>query len=172
MSDTERSHWAFCPTMQGSSGTHVLCMSRIAREVHEVDVVWSHYIDIIMTTASQITNLTVVYSTVYSNADQRKHQSSALLAFEWGIHRDRCIPRTKGQLRGKCFHLMTLSCSHSSLPFSLSFRRLCHVPCQMAIELSVWSETWPIGWYHPFVIGWLYCLRRNGLRTHIASGNF
>ena len=28
-----------------------------------------------------------VYSTVYSDADQRKHQSSALLAFVWGIHR-------------------------------------------------------------------------------------
>ena len=27
-----------------------------------------------------------------------------------GIHRDRWIPRTKGQLRGKCFHLMTSSC--------------------------------------------------------------
>ena len=61
------------------------------------------------TMASQITSLTVVYSTVYSNADQRKHQSSASLAFVRGIHRDRWIPRTKGQLRGKCFHLMTSS---------------------------------------------------------------
>ena len=50
---------------------------------------WSvHYIDVIMTTvASQITSLTVVYSTVYSVADQRKHQSSASLAFVRGIHR-------------------------------------------------------------------------------------
>ena len=47
--------------------------------------------------------------TVYSDADQRKHQSSKSLAFVWGIHRDRWIPRTKGQLRGKCFHLMTSS---------------------------------------------------------------
>ena len=31
--------------------------------------------------ASQITSLTIVYSTVYSGADQRKYQSSALLAF-------------------------------------------------------------------------------------------
>ena len=31
--------------------------------------------------ASQITSLTIVYSTVYSGADQRKHQSSAPLAF-------------------------------------------------------------------------------------------
>ena len=43
-------------------------------------------------------------------ANQSKHQSSASLAFVWGIHRDRWIPRTKGQLRGKCFHLMTSSC--------------------------------------------------------------
>ena len=69
-----------------------------------------HYGDVTMTTiASQITSLTVVYSIVYSGADQRKHQSSASLAFVRGIHRDRWIPRTKGQLRGKCFHLMTSS---------------------------------------------------------------
>ena len=52
-----------------------------------------HSIDIIMTTmACQITSLTVVYSTVYSDADQSKHQSSASLTFVWGIHRDRWIP--------------------------------------------------------------------------------
>ena len=55
------------------------------------------------TVASQITSLTIVYTTVYSDADQSKHQSSASLAFVWGIHRDRWIPRTKGQLRGKMF---------------------------------------------------------------------
>ena len=33
------------------------------------------------------TNLTIVYSTVYSGTDQRKHQSSATLAFVRGIHR-------------------------------------------------------------------------------------
>ena len=31
--------------------------------------------------ASQITSLTIVYSTVYSGADKRKHLSSASLAF-------------------------------------------------------------------------------------------
>ena len=39
------------------------------------------------TIASQITSLTSVYSNVYSGADQSKHQSSASLAFVWGIHR-------------------------------------------------------------------------------------
>ena len=37
--------------------------------------------------ASQITSLTSVFSTVQSGADQRKHQSSASLAFVRGIHR-------------------------------------------------------------------------------------
>ena len=47
-----------------------------------------HYGDVIVSTkASQITSLTIVYSTVYSSADQRKHQSSASLAFVRGIHR-------------------------------------------------------------------------------------
>ena len=36
--------------------------------------------------ASQITSLTIVYSIVYSGTDQRKHQSSASLAFVRGIH--------------------------------------------------------------------------------------
>ena len=39
------------------------------------------------TIASQITSLTIVHSAVYSDADQRKHQSSASLAFVRGIHR-------------------------------------------------------------------------------------
>ena len=40
------------------------------------------------TMASQITSLTIVYSTVYSDADQRKHQNSASLEIVWGIHRE------------------------------------------------------------------------------------
>ena len=47
-----------------------------------------HYRDVIMSAmASQITSLTIVCSTVYSVADQRKHRSSASLAFMRGIHR-------------------------------------------------------------------------------------
>ena len=36
--------------------------------------------------ASQITGLTIVYWTVYLGVDQRQDQSSASLAFVWGIH--------------------------------------------------------------------------------------
>ena len=47
-----------------------------------------HYNDVIMSViSSQITSLTIVYSTVYSAVDQRKHQSPASLAFVRGIHR-------------------------------------------------------------------------------------
>ena len=47
-----------------------------------------HYTDVIMgAIASQFTSLAIVYSTIYSDADQRKHQSSQSLAFVWGIHR-------------------------------------------------------------------------------------
>ena len=47
-----------------------------------------YYSDVIMgVMASQITSLTIVCSTVYSGANQRKHQSSASLAFVRGIHR-------------------------------------------------------------------------------------
>ena len=46
-----------------------------------------HYSDVIMSAmASEIVSITIVYSTVYSGSDQRKHQSYASLAFVWGIH--------------------------------------------------------------------------------------
>ena len=49
---------------------------------------YNNYKDVIMgAIASQITSLTNVYSIVYSEADQRKYQSSASLAFVQGIHR-------------------------------------------------------------------------------------
>ena len=47
-----------------------------------------HYNDVIMSAmASQITSLTIVYSTFYSGVDQTKRQNSASLAFVSGIHR-------------------------------------------------------------------------------------
>ena len=45
------------------------------------------YNGVIIAMGCQITSLTIVYSIVYSDADQRKHQSSASLAFVRGIHR-------------------------------------------------------------------------------------
>ena len=53
--------------------------------------------------ASQITSLAIVYSTVYSGADQRKHQSSASLAFVRGIHRWPVNSPHKGPVTRKMF---------------------------------------------------------------------
>ena len=69
-----------------------------------------HYSDVIIgAMASQITSLTIVYSTVYSASDQRKHQSSASLAFVRGIHRSPANSPHKWPVTRKCFHLMTSS---------------------------------------------------------------
>ena len=65
-----------------------------------------HYNDVIMgAVASQITSLTIVYSTVYSGADQRKLQSSASLAFVRGIHRSPVNSPHKGPVTRKMIPL-------------------------------------------------------------------
>ena len=53
--------------------------------------------------ASQITSLMIVYSAVYSGIDQRKHQSSASLAFARGIHRSSVNSPHKGPVTRKMF---------------------------------------------------------------------
>ena len=98
-----------------------------------------HYNDVMMTTmASQITSLTVVYSTVYSDADQRKHQSSASLAFVWGIHRTGEFPHIGPATRKMfpfddvimpfhwqhCQHWYTFACHGLSANRCLNQRRL------------------------------------------------
>ena len=72
------------------------CHRRTNMESKRCHINSSHHGDVIMSAmASQITSLTMVCSTVYSGANQRKHQSSASLAFVQGIHRDRWIPAQK-----------------------------------------------------------------------------
>ena len=78
--------------------------------------------DVIMgAMAYQITRLTIVYSTVYSDADQRKHQSPASLAFVWGIHRG---PRKIFPFRDVIMHSHK-SCSGAS--FLLAIHNYYHI---------------------------------------------
>ena len=61
---------------------HKTCRSFLCRKFRKNVHGPPHCDDIIMgAMAPQITSLIIVYSTVYSDADQRKHQSSASLAF-------------------------------------------------------------------------------------------
>ena len=63
-----------------------------------------HCNDVTMSTmASQITSLTIVYSTIYSDTDRRKHQSSTSLAFVWGIYRWPMNSPHKGPVTWKMF---------------------------------------------------------------------
>ena len=64
----------------------------------------SHYNDVIKSAmASQITSVSIVYSTVCYGADQRKHQSSASLSFVRGIHRWPVNPSHKRPVTQKFF---------------------------------------------------------------------
>ena len=91
----------------------------IVKETLKTRLKWiSHYGDAIMgAIASQITSPTIVYSTVYSDVDQRKHQSSRHWPLCGEFTGDRWIPRANGQSRGKCFHLMTSSCLWNTANF-------------------------------------------------------
>ena len=80
-------HFSFSKMRNGKyTNVHKCSFIVITRQVRFWQIL--HYKDVIMgAIASQITSLAIVYSIVYSDADQRKHQSSAPLAFVWWIHR-------------------------------------------------------------------------------------
>ena len=64
----------------------------------------THYNDVIMTTvASQITSVSIVYSTGCPRADKRKHQSPASLALVRGIHRSTVNFLHKGPVTRRMF---------------------------------------------------------------------
>ena len=81
---------------------HIRSGRTVKIQIDVMKKIWKwHYIHIIMgTVAFQITSLTIVYSTVYSGADQIKPQSSASLAFLKVIHR---WPEHKGLVTRKMF---------------------------------------------------------------------
>ena len=63
-----------------------VCNNIVEPSIKQSNIMQYHYNDVKMSAmASQMTSLTIVYSTVYSGADQRKHQGSASLAFVRGI---------------------------------------------------------------------------------------
>ena len=94
----------------------------------------SHYDDVIMgAIASQTTSLTIVYSAVYSGADQSKHQSSASLAFVWGNHRGPVNSPHKWPVTRKMF------------PFDdvIMSIIICHEDQTKSEKLVVLSCSWP-----------------------------
>ena len=97
----------------------------------------SHYGDVIMgEIASQITSLAIVYSTVYADVDQRKHQRSASLAFVRGIHRGPVNSPHKWPVTRKMFPFddVIMRC------YSLSSN---HLDFNM---FNLWIPQYPIPW--------------------------
>ena len=93
--------------------------------------------DVIMSAmASQITSLMIVYSIVYSGADQRKHQSSASLAFLSGIHRWPVNSPHKWPVAWKLFPFDDVI---MDFVFSLMWITS-NVSCNMVSELSYMQE--------------------------------
>ena len=88
-------------------------------------------------TASQITCLMIVYPTVYSGANQRKHQSSASLAFVRRIHRWPVNSPHKGLVTRKMFYLITSSCKYNTIAYSTTMVKGIKVH-------ALKSELWPI----------------------------
>ena len=90
--------------------------------VETVCVVLWHYNDVIMCAlASQITSRTIVYSSVYSGVNQRKHQSSASLAFvPWPVNSPHKWPVTR-----KMFPFDSVIMIHSALRPQRTTKRVC-----------------------------------------------
>ena len=82
------------------------------------------------TMASQITSLMIIYSAVYSGANQRKHQSSASLAFVWGIHQwpvnspHKKASNAENVSIGWRHHMITHMTTHDNYIASLNSRKL------------------------------------------------
>ena len=104
------------------------------------------YSDVIMSAvASQITGVSIVCSTVCSGTGQRKHQSSASLAFVRGIHRWPVDFRHKGPVTPKIFIWWPSSCHRSKLlPY-------CHLHPQEHDGVMDWKY-FPYYWSFVWVI--------------------
>ena len=109
------------------------------------DALTQHYSDVIMgSMASQIISLAIVYSTVYSGADQRKHQRTASLAFVRGIHRWPVNSPHKGPVTRKI--LMTSSWENAYNPHRMWW--CISTATTYFLEFDIESD---IGVHHPLL---------------------
>ena len=139
-------------------------LSQMSLKLHLKVKLSTHYSDVIMgTIASQITSLTIVHSTVYLDSDQRKHQSSASLAFVRWIHRWPVNSPHKWPVTQKCFHLMTSSwfvnfqCVFTVPKTTCQLKRIfrgCHHVHPLWCAIWWWpdSSQWPPSHYNDVIM--------------------
>ena len=151
------------------------------------------------TMASQITSVSIVWYTVCSGADRRKHQNSVSLAFVSGIHRWPVESPHKWAIKAYFFHLMTssyifinelrlcLNYKPSDFPLarlipwlqiSWRFTALCHQqPCYYHLALkSYWLDT-NSKLHNTILDEWLcqymHCIfKRNMVKHHLMAFKF
>ena len=105
--------------------------------------------------ASQITSLTIVYSTVYSDADQRKQQSSASLAFVRRTHQGPVYSPHKWPVTRKMFSfddviMNATFCNfiHSDLTMAMFMMHI-YMHLQSSLCRKFWPEHyWPFHTQH------------------------
>ena len=115
-------YWVNCNNVNGWNGS-------VSRGLQR------HYNDVIVgAIASQIISLTIVYSIVYSDANQRKHQSSVSLAFVRGIHRSPVNSLHKWPVTREMF------------PFDDVILDMKRVIRSSALQTMIWKEWWNIKW--------------------------
>ena len=110
--------------------------------------------------ASQITSLTIVCLTVYSGADQRKHQSSLSLSFVWGIHRWSVNSPRKGPVTRKMFPFdNSIMCLSNCSPVCLLKSPVCFASDNyFQVELIIVAYVLLIsGWNSLHNLFCLYC---------------
>ena len=122
---------------------------------------YMHYDDVIMDSiASQITSLTIVYSTVHSGADQSKHQSSASLAFVWEIHRWPVNFPHKWPVTRKMFPFDdVIMCAYLSISWS-------QINLSVREALGFWHGFGPLSHFPPLLF--FSCYRNGVFLSNIA----
>ena len=86
--------------------------------------------------AYQIISIAIVYSTVHSDTDQRKHQSSASLAFVRRIHRCPVNSPHKRPVTRKMFPFDDIIMSEGSPPVSTSAATTLKYSCRLEATLA------------------------------------
>ena len=132
---------------------------------------FTHYTDVIMSTmASQITSLTIVYTSVYSGVVQRKYQSSASLAFVRGMQRWPANSPHKRPVTRKIFpfdDVIMVPCAKPCKSSGRSIVNECLVTSAKTIiyyQMCLKQDTWHI------IEGCFMCHVQNG--RYVADDNF
>ena len=128
------------PSVQKHQVGNLLKSTITSPSTHTHASIKLHYNEVLMIAiASQITSLTIVYSSVYSGADQRKHQSSASVALVGGIHWWLVNSPHKGPVTRKRFPIdHVIICLASSVLGSALLRKSISISLSVNKGFHIW----------------------------------